>query len=108
VFKAGKNRDGYFDNDDLVKQVELSMDIFEEKTDGFKRALFLFDNAAYASRFIYTYWQLPVDPHASTVVVTSATISSYIGYCLAWLLRGMDAGVGLFGLLIPNMAGDDE
>ena len=45
VFKACKNHDGYFDNDDLVKQVELSMDIFEEKTHGFKRALFLFDNA---------------------------------------------------------------
>ena len=45
VFKAGKNRDGYFNNDDLVRQVELSMDIFEEKTHGFKKALFLFDNA---------------------------------------------------------------
>jgi len=45
VFNAGKNGDGYFDNDNLVKQVELSMDIFEEKTHGFKRALFLFDNA---------------------------------------------------------------
>lgn len=45
MFKAGKNRDGYFDNDDLVEQVELSMDIFEEKTHGFKKALFLFDNA---------------------------------------------------------------
>jgi hypothetical protein len=45
VFKAGKNRDGYFNNDNFVKQVELSMDIFEEKTHGFKKALFLFDNA---------------------------------------------------------------
>lgn len=45
VFKAGKNQDGYFDNDNLVEQVELSMDIFEEKTHRFKRALFIFDNA---------------------------------------------------------------
>ena len=45
MFKAGKKRDGYFDNDNFVKQVELSMDIFEEKTHRFKRALFLFDNA---------------------------------------------------------------
>jgi hypothetical protein len=45
VFKAGKNRDGYFDNDDLVKQVDNAIDIFEEKTHGFKKALFLFDNA---------------------------------------------------------------
>ena len=43
--KAGAKRDGYFDNDDLVAQVEISMDIIEEKTHGFKRALFLFDNA---------------------------------------------------------------
>ena len=42
--KAGAKRDGYFDNDDLVAQVEISMDIIEEKTHGFKRALFLFDN----------------------------------------------------------------
>jgi hypothetical protein len=45
VFKAGKNWDSYFDNDDLVKQVKLSMDILEEKNHGFKKALFLFDNA---------------------------------------------------------------
>jgi len=44
TFKASKNRDGYFDNDNLIQQVELSMDIFEDKTHGFKRALFLFDN----------------------------------------------------------------
>jgi hypothetical protein len=45
TFKAGKNRDSYFDNDDLIQQVELSMDIFEDKTHSFKRVLFLFDNA---------------------------------------------------------------
>ncbi|KAF8218920.1 hypothetical protein L208DRAFT_1345617, partial [Tricholoma matsutake] len=40
-----EHNDGYFDNDDLIQQVELSMDIFEDKTQGFKRALFLFHNA---------------------------------------------------------------
>lgn len=45
VFKAGKNWDGYFDNNNLIGQVELSMDIFEEKTHGFKCTLFLFSNA---------------------------------------------------------------
>jgi hypothetical protein len=45
LFKAGKNRDGYFDNDDLVAQIDNAIDIFKEKTNGFKRALFLFDNA---------------------------------------------------------------
>ncbi|KAG2158774.1 uncharacterized protein EDB93DRAFT_1064563, partial [Suillus bovinus] len=45
LFKPGKNRDGYFTNDDLVKQVDNAIDIFEENTHSFKRALFLFDNA---------------------------------------------------------------
>ncbi|TDL26508.1 hypothetical protein BD410DRAFT_881969 [Rickenella mellea] len=45
LFKAGKNRDGYFNNDQLVEQVENAMDIFEERTNGEARGLFLFDNA---------------------------------------------------------------
>ena len=45
VFKAGKNRDGYFDADDLLSQVDNAIDIFEERTCGFATALFLFDNA---------------------------------------------------------------
>jgi hypothetical protein len=45
LFKAGKNCDGYFNNDDLVRQVEHAIQIFEDKTNGFKRGLFLFDNA---------------------------------------------------------------
>ena len=44
-FKAGKNRDGYFDADDLLKQVENAINIFESKTNGFATGLFLFDNA---------------------------------------------------------------
>lgn len=45
VFKAGKNRDGYFDADDLLAQVDRAIDIFEERTNGFATGLFLFDNA---------------------------------------------------------------
>ena len=45
VFKAGKNRDGYFSYEDLLKQVEHSIDIFESKTNGFATGLFIFDNA---------------------------------------------------------------
>ena len=44
-FKAGKNRDGYFDADDLLQQVDNAINIFESKTNGFATALFLFDNA---------------------------------------------------------------
>ena len=44
-FKAGKNRDGYFDADDLIKQVDQAIDIFEEKSNGCATGLFLFDNA---------------------------------------------------------------
>ena len=44
-FKAGKAQDGYFDNDDLVLEVDKAIDIFEGKTNGFATGLFLFDNA---------------------------------------------------------------
>ena len=45
LFRAGKNRDGYFTADDLVKQVDFAIDIFESKTNGTATGLFLFDNA---------------------------------------------------------------
>ena len=45
VFKAGKNRDGYFSAADLLKQVDRAIDIFESKTNGFATGLFMFDNA---------------------------------------------------------------
>jgi hypothetical protein len=45
VFKAGKNRDGYFNCDDLIEQVDKAIDIFEERTNGFATGLFFFNNA---------------------------------------------------------------
>ncbi|KAF8585443.1 hypothetical protein K439DRAFT_1343453 [Ramaria rubella] len=45
VFKAGKNQDGYFTADDLQKQVETAIDIFEIKTNHTATGLFVFDNA---------------------------------------------------------------
>ncbi|KAF8486647.1 hypothetical protein JB92DRAFT_3130812 [Gautieria morchelliformis] len=45
VFKAGKNHDGYFTAEDLLKQVDHAIDIFEGKTKGLATCLFLFDNA---------------------------------------------------------------
>ncbi|KAJ7328898.1 hypothetical protein DFH08DRAFT_672282, partial [Mycena albidolilacea] len=45
VFRAGKNRDGYFSSEDLLAQVDQAIDIFEAKTKGFAVGLFLFDNA---------------------------------------------------------------
>ena len=44
-FRAGKNRDGWFNNDDLILEVDKAIDIFEGKTNGFATGLFLFDNA---------------------------------------------------------------
>ena len=52
TFKAGKNQDGYIDNDDLIWQVELSMDIFVDKTHSFKGALFLFDNTTSHQKWV--------------------------------------------------------
>jgi hypothetical protein len=45
LFKAGRNRDGYFDADNLLSQVDKAIDIFEGLTKGYAQGLFLFDNA---------------------------------------------------------------
>jgi hypothetical protein len=45
IFKEGKNRNGYFDADDLLRQVDNAIDIFEGLTKGNAQGLFLFDNA---------------------------------------------------------------
>jgi len=44
VFKAGKNHDGYFMAEDLIKQVDKAIDIFESHTKGFARGIFIFNN----------------------------------------------------------------
>ena len=44
-FRAGKNRDGYFDNKDLLQQTDRAIDIFKSKMKGFATGLWLFDNA---------------------------------------------------------------
>jgi hypothetical protein len=44
IFKAGKNRDGYFTADNLIKQVDTAIDIFEGRTNGFATGLWCFDN----------------------------------------------------------------
>ena len=45
LFKAGKNCDGWFGAEDLLKQVDHAIDIFEGKTSGRATGIFLFDNA---------------------------------------------------------------
>ncbi|KIJ31493.1 hypothetical protein M422DRAFT_266870 [Sphaerobolus stellatus SS14] len=45
LFKAGKNREGYFSNEDLCAQTELAIELFEEHFPGTAVALFAFDNA---------------------------------------------------------------
>jgi len=44
VFKAGKNFNGYFTSDDLLAQVDNTIDIFEGLTKGQAQGLFVFDN----------------------------------------------------------------
>src|SRR4051812_45471123 len=67
-FKAGKNRDGYFTGEDLIKQVDQAIDVFDAKTNGFATGLFMFDNApghqrrapdALSARY------MPKNPHAT-------------------------------------------
>ena len=67
-FKAGKNRDGYFDADDLLQQVNNAIDIFEGKANGFATGLFLFDNAPSHQRRApdaLSAQKMPKNPHAS-------------------------------------------
>jgi len=45
IFKAGKNRDGYFNCEDLCQQIELAIELFEDNYPGNAIAAFGFDNA---------------------------------------------------------------
>jgi hypothetical protein len=45
IFKVGKNCDRYFNADDLLRQVDKAIDIFEGLTKGWAQGLFVFDNA---------------------------------------------------------------
>ncbi|KIJ37224.1 hypothetical protein M422DRAFT_178335 [Sphaerobolus stellatus SS14] len=45
IFKAGKSREGYFTCDDLCRQVELAIELFEDHFPGTATAAFMFDNA---------------------------------------------------------------
>lgn len=49
IFKAGKTRDGYFTNDDILEQTARAMDIVEKHYPGDKH-LFIFDNATTHSK----------------------------------------------------------
>ncbi|KAF8957072.1 hypothetical protein BDZ97DRAFT_1603780, partial [Flammula alnicola] len=67
-FKAGKGRDGYFDSEDLLQQVENAIDIFEGKTNGFATGLFLFDNAPShqkRAQDALSARKMPKNPHAT-------------------------------------------
>ena len=68
LFKAGKARDGYFDNDDLIKQVDNAINIFEEQTHGFATGLFIFDNAPSHQKRApdaLSARKMPKNPHAT-------------------------------------------
>jgi hypothetical protein len=40
-FKAEKNQDGYFIGENLIKQVDQAIDIFDSKTNGFVTGLIM-------------------------------------------------------------------
>ena len=67
-FKAGKARDGWFDNDDLVIKVDKAIDIFEGKMNVFATGLFLFDNALShqkRAQDALSARKMPKGPHAT-------------------------------------------
>ncbi|KAJ7181650.1 hypothetical protein C8R43DRAFT_1083839 [Mycena crocata] len=45
AFEAGKNREGWFANEHLLKQTDRAIDIFESRSNGTMTGLFLYDNA---------------------------------------------------------------
>ena len=45
IFQPGETRGGWFTADHLLNQVDHAIDIFEDITNGYAQALFLFDNA---------------------------------------------------------------
>ena len=44
IFKPGKNRDGYFDNEDILAQVTVAMNICEKYFPN-EQHVFIYDNA---------------------------------------------------------------
>jgi len=50
IFKAGKNKDGWFAAEDLLEQVNCSINIFERKMNGFATGMFMFNNAPHQKR----------------------------------------------------------
>jgi hypothetical protein len=49
IFKAGKNRDGYFTNEDIIQQTQQAMDIVQKYYPQ-DRHMFVFDNATTHSK----------------------------------------------------------
>jgi len=84
IFKAGKNRDGFFDADDLLRQVDKAIDIFEGLTKGWAQGLFLFDNAPSHQK------RAPDAISARSMVKGASTLSvSYHRHyrCSRWVLH---------------------
>jgi hypothetical protein len=73
IFKAGKNRDGWFDSDALLAQVDRAIDVFEGKTNGNAQGLFLFDNAP-------SHQKRAGDAISARKMVKSVLIASHHGY----------------------------
>jgi hypothetical protein len=45
IFRPGKQRDGWFDSDHLLKQVNRAINLFDRMSNGQAQGLFIFDNA---------------------------------------------------------------
>ena len=66
IFKAGKNGDGWFSADDLLDQVDHTIDIFKRRTNGFATGLFMFDNAPSHQKRApdaLSAWNMPKGPN---------------------------------------------
>ena len=82
VFKPGKNRDGYFDSEVLIAQVNCAIDIFECKTNSLAQGLFLFNNAP-------SHMKRASDAISATKMVKSASHCFFLYLLLSNCLIGV-------------------
>lgn len=77
VFKAGKNRDGYFGAEELLAQVDSAIDIFEGLSKGRSKALFLFDNAP-------SHQKRALDAISARKMAKGVPVFAFHFICLTW------------------------
>src|ERR1700723_4823159 len=81
LFKAGKARDGYFTNADVIEQVMRAMDILD-KDFPYERHIFSYDNAT-----------THLKRHPDALSATKMTLNSSVNFLCTAVIDGKDVKV---------------